>query len=462
VPDLWCGSGVTMVRRQTVSRKCSVFAKLTVVYSLVLALTGVSLLYSAQTTASSAATGNSALAVTIDPVDFHPQRHCTASTIPADAQSFSVGDLVATVNNLPSNSTLVIQPAPNNGEYVVSLEMAIRGKQNVTICGAPGTRPRIKQTSNAWRIFTVADSSNITIEGLEIYSIYDANHDQVSGVQAIEGAHHVNIWDMWVHDVPACGICSARSQGHNDFRYNRVWRTAAYSRYNQSGISIFSNRIGGGADDTHGYSDYLVGNMVWASQVLLGRATDGNCIIIDNNNGDSKTPAFTGHTLIVNNLCVANGGRGIHMLKSNNVDVVNNTLYHDLRGASARGTGLDGHQGEISVPYSSNLRIVNNLSVAIPYGNVFDSAAIGQNVQLAGNMFNGPTSRQPSGGFTMIGSPLLSNPQDDPSTGDFHPKAGSPVINAGTPSFGNVVIPTVDFNGDSRNTASPSVGAFEP
>ncbi len=416
----------------------------------------------------------------IPPNIFVPQRHCTDSTIaaakaadPALVKEFSAGDLAPVVNALPSNSTLVIYPASPTDpmvEYVVTAEMAITGKTNITICGAPGKRPRIKQASNVWRIFTVGNSSNITIEGLEIYSIYDANHDQVSGVQAIEGAHHVYIWDMWVHDVPACGVCSARSQGHNDFRYNRIWKTAGYSRYNQSGISLFNNRNGGGGDDANGYSDYLIGNMVWASQKVSGRTTDGNCIIMDNNKGVQKVPAYLGRTLIANNLCVANGGRGIHMLQSDNIDVVNNTLYHDLRGASARGTGLDQHQGEISVYYSSNLRIINNLSVAIPYGNVYDTGATGTNVVLAGNAFSGPTSRHPSDGFFTIPSPtgIFVLPNEDPLLPgtDFHLNSSWPFDGVGVstspslpiPGSLPALIPEVDFNGDPRPLGT--VGAF--
>jgi hypothetical protein len=239
-------------------------------------------------------------------------------------------------------------------------------------------------------------------------------------------------------------------------------------------MSLFSQRPGGGADDSLGYSDYLIGNMIWGSQkVSGGRTTDGNCIILDNNNGDNRTPAYGGRFLVMNNLCVANGGRGIHMLKSNNVDVVNNTLYHDLRSARARGGGIDQHQGELSIPGSSNLRIVNNLSIAVPYGNVFDAAAMGTNVQLAGNMFYGPGDRQPpQGGWTwsLTGDPMLAAPQELPNTAvsvtaseGFRPLVDSPVVNGGVRFLSPTGTPitTVDFSGKARPTL-PSVGAFEP
>lgn len=411
-------------------------------------------------TASLVMLARPAIASAIETTDFTPQRFCTAETTAGLPVFSGTGaQLVSTVNSLPSNSTLVI----GAGYYEVSLEMAVLGKTNVTICGAPNTRPHIKMLTNQWRIFSVTNSSNVRIEGLELSSINDVAHDQVSGLQAIEGAHHVYFWDNWVHDIPACGICSARSMGHNDFRYNRIWNTANYSRYQQSGISLFNNRNGGGANDQYGYSDYVIGNMVWNSRNLVGRGTDGNCIIIDYFKGVSKVPAYTGKTYIANNLCVANGGRGIHMLSSDNIDVVNNTLYHDLRAATKRGTGLDGHQGEISVYKSSNLRIINNLSIAIPYGNVYDTGSTGTNVILAGNMFNGPTSRHPSSGYTTIDDPLLVSPNENPVLPgiDFRPATSSPVNNAGVASFTGVLIPAVDFNGAPRNPAAPSVGAFE-
>ena len=437
-------------------------------YALVGLATLASLLQSANWSGSAAAEPyGPALTDPVPIGDFGPKRNCTASNTEGLPRFSGTGaGLVAAVNALPSNSTLVIDPASNNGgEYVVTAEMAITGKSNITICAAPGTRPRIKQTSNVWRIFTIANSANITIEGLEIYSIYDAKHDRVSGVQALEGAHHVRVWDMWVHDVPACGICSARSFGHNDFRYNRIWNTAAYSRYNQSGISIFANRNGAGQhDDETGYSDHLIGNMVWASRVLISRATDGNCIIIDNNNdnGDVSSRYFNGSTLIANNLCVANGGRGIHVLRSDNVDVVHNTLYHNLRAASGKAGGLDQHQGELDAPFSNNTRFVNNLSVAVPNGNVFDSWSMPATVRLAGNLFNGPTDRQPfSGGFTKIDDPAFQRPSEDPRGADFRPQAAY-VKGDGVASFEDVLIPSVDFSGLPRSAETPTPGAFEP
>ena len=409
------------------------------------------------------------------PADFFTKRrHCTPEFIdalpPSAFFSGTGAQLQTRVNTLPTGSTLVIgQPSNGAPEYEVTVEMAITGKQNVTICSDPRlARPVIKQLNNVWRIFTIGNSTDITIEGLEIKSIYDEAHDRVSGVQAIEGAARVHIWDMWVHDVPACGICSARSNGYNDFRYNRIWKTSAFSRYQQSGISLFNNRNAPNSptpnvDPQTGYSDYLIGNMVWGSQVELGRTTDGNCIIIDNNNGVQKVPAFRGRTLIANNVCVANGGRGIHMLKSDNIDVVHNTLYHDLRGAQKRGGGLDQHQGEISVYYSSNLRIVKNLSIALAYGNVYDTGATGANVQLSHNVFHGPTSRHPSTGFDTIEvDPITTPNKADPPDGNWQPDKVLDIIQKPADYRGIMLVPTVDFAGNPRNTANPAAGALEP
>jgi hypothetical protein len=157
----------------------------------------------------------------------------------------------------------------------------------------------------------------------------------------------------------------------------------------------------------------------------------------------------------VNNLCVDNGGRGVHFFSSQHGDAVNNTVYHDVQ------TGFDGLQGELDAVSSNDVRFVNNLSFAVSPGNVFDNSQIGTSVTLTNNIFSGPTHRQPSSGFTMVPDPQLVNATLDPRSGNFRPRAGSPLIAAGAASYQNVPIPAVDFLGRPR-ASTPAVGAFEP
>ena len=402
---------------------------------------------------------------TLASLDFVPQRKCTETYLGGlgdKRKTVSVGQNLATaVTALSNGDTLVVSP----GDYVISYEVVIKNKSDITICSGPTARPTIKQTANPYGILSVANSYNVHIEGLELFSINDAKHDNVTGIGVIEGSHHVEVWDNWLHDLPACGVCSARSMGFNDYRYNRIWTTAGYSRYNQSAISLYSSRNNGQPSrDGNGYSDYVVGNMIWNSQRVRGRVTDGNCIIIDSNNGDRTNAAYLGRVYVANNLCVANYGRGVHVVSSNNVDVVANTLWHNIRD------GLDGHQGELDAIYSSNVNFVNNLVETVPAANVFDSWGIGANVAMAGNLFNGPTDRQFAGsGYTMVADPAmiaLTNPQSDPRAGDFRPRNGSVTIGAGVTSYHDfyhdVPLPKVDFAGKPRPASSPTVGALEP
>jgi hypothetical protein len=386
-------------------------------------------------------------------LDFTPGRRCTAQAI-AGAPHVTGGDLAGAIAGMANDSTLVV----DDGNYSGSLD--ISNKENVTICAAPGVRPVISSDDDADLVF-VSNSSYVHFEGFELSGHNDASHSSQGGIVIGPGTHHIAVWDTWIHDVPSAGIGGALdSGGHLDVRYNRIWNAAAYNSYQQSAITFYELDNYGGANDTNGYSDYIIGNMIFASgEWHISDPSDGNCIIIDDNKitqGYNRTgPPYEGRTLIANNLCAANGGRGVHVFESAHVDVVNNTVFHDLQ------SGYDGLQGELDASESDDVRFVNNLSIAVDPGNVFDSWGLGQNVELSNNVFSGRANRQPPGGFTMVGDPMLVNPTADPRSGDFRPAAGSPVIGAGAASYANVPIPKVDFLGRAR-PAAPSAGAFEP
>ena len=71
----------------------------------------------------------------------------------------------------------------------------------------------------------------------------------------------------------------------------------------------------------------------FAGGIGNNRVTDGNGIIIDDNRHDqSETPQpFSGRTLLVDNICYGNGGRGINVFSSDHVDVFNNTLFDNAQ-----------------------------------------------------------------------------------------------------------------------------------
>jgi hypothetical protein len=387
-------------------------------------------------------------------LDFVPGRKCTAATIAGATHVNAGANLQNAVNALPNGGTLVVGAGSYQGPIFVN------GKQNVVICGAPGTRP-VVSTSADLNIFDIASSSHVHIEGFELAGINDPSHSNQCGVKAGAATHHIAVWDTWIHDTPAAGIgASNDSGGHIDIRYNRVWNTAAYNGYHTSAVSFYELDNYGGANDANGYSDYIVGNMIFANAEKIANPTDGNCIIIDDNlntqQGNRSGGPYTGRVLVANNLCVNNGGRGIHFFSSDHGDAVNNTVYHDVR------TAFDGSQGEMDAVGGHDINFLNNLSVAASPGNVFDSYALGSTVALSHNFFNGPVARNPISGFTSGGNPMLTNPTLDPRSGDFRPRAGSPLIGAGTASLNGAKAPHVDFFGKARSSTTPSIGAFEP
>jgi hypothetical protein len=176
--------------------------------------------------------------------DLRPSYSCDAAGLaakdPAKVKQTAAGsDLVGLVKGLRSGETLVVAP----GEYRINASLAIT-QDGVTICGRPdieGGRPRIVQNAD-YEVITVVSAENVKIDFLDISaSAYDMKHDMVTGVAVKEGSRFVSVWNVYAHDLPACGICSARSDGRNDFRYNWITRVAGFSRYRQSGISLYAS-----------------------------------------------------------------------------------------------------------------------------------------------------------------------------------------------------------------------------
>jgi parallel beta-helix repeat protein len=163
--------------------------------------------------------------------------------------------------------------------------------------------------------------------------------------------------------------------------------------------------------------------------------TDGNCIIIDY--GDEH--GYAGSTLIQNNLCYENGGRGIEATHSRNIVAVNNTLVNNLRHPDVDG-------GELTAAFSTNLTFRNNLASPSRPGKGYvnwDSS----NVTIDHNVYIGQAPEATGAGDQVV--PAAIN-------GDFTLMAGSPAINAGSA----VLAPAVDIRGTGR-IGLPDVGAYE-
>ena len=135
------------------------------------------------------------------------------------------------------------------------------------------------------------------------------------------------------------------------------------------------------------------------------KITDGNGLIIDAlmlDQGviqDGYQEEYNGAVLVENNIAFENGGRGINIYHSDNIDIVNNTSYHNAQHPEIK--------AEIGVGKSNNIRFLNNVFVAKPDEKMFLFYS-SQNVVFGNNVFTG-TDRV---GTNLSASSLLI--QDDP------------------------------------------------
>jgi parallel beta-helix repeat protein len=91
--------------------------------------------------------------------------------------------------------------------------------------------------------------------------------------------------------------------------------------------------------------------------------TDGNGIIMDTfNNAGSTNVVYPYQTLVANNVSYNNGGKGVHIFRSDNVTVANNTAYDNNLDPFNDGIG----RGEIDSVESQNNVFLNNIAYPVP------------------------------------------------------------------------------------------------
>lgn len=202
----------------------------------------------------------------------------------------------------------------------------------ITIMGYPGERP-VLYSAEGWQTLYLCDCSFVKISHLEVRGEADTGNTAPANGVYVVGSHHVVVEDVWSHDNGGCGICSSDSN-HLSIQGNRVWGNARWNPYHASGISLYMASNAGGVEDRDGYSNRITGNLVWMNfeddSLGIGQqwgVTDGNGIIVDNNNESGAR----GRTLIMDNILADNGGPGVMITRSHAVDVVRNTLYRNVR-----------------------------------------------------------------------------------------------------------------------------------
>lgn len=293
--------------------------------------------------------------------------------------------------------------------------------------------------------FEFQGSAYATISGFVFTGREDSIHG--SGVFGKDGSHDIVVSDNYIEGFGGAGVSFVRSS-RITVEHNEVRNNAARSFFQGSGISLFEAegplRTSGGFTNVI-RANHVVGNYNGVPS-REGRLTDGNCIIIDFFN----EVGYQGSTLVENNVCMENGGRGVHVFFSNNVTARNNTLIRN--GWSP---DLFGGRAEMVAARGTNISFYNNLVInREEVAAYLDSGAEG--VYINNHVASGP----PEGNGNRLlpaDVPLLTAPEVDAPLEQFRPPVGGLLSGTGRADLQ----PPVDALGQLRPPQG-AVGALEP
>lgn len=173
--------------------------------------------------------------------------------------------------------------------------------------------------------------------------------------------HHIVIAKNIVRDCGGGGIGAIQAD-YIIVEDNVVFNNSWYSVFGNSGISFYQFK---NFDNFKGYHNVIRRNKCYNNKNLVPwvaycRIADGNGIIVDdfrNKQNASDLPAYRGKTLIENNICWFNGGTGVHVFQSDDVDIINNTAFLNSQS-------IELNSGQIHAGTSNNVRIINNILVS--------------------------------------------------------------------------------------------------
>ncbi len=388
---------------------------------------------------------------------------------------------------LKPGDTIFVMNGTYTGENafaVLALRASGSGGNPIVITNFPGDKPLLKLNEFKWAGIHIADGvHDIVINGLTIQG-YNQNLNlqealtQPGGCQdpqgkvepkfngngiALEGrnnglhVHHITITNCEIFECAGgvAGLEADYLRYENNVIYNNCW----YTIYGGSGIS----NLNSWNYDDHNSTEYsmiiknniLFGNQLFVPWVGPCKIYDGNGIIIDSESNEGKNfSAYSGKTLIENNVVYNNGGRGIHVYKSANVDIINNTSYFNCKSPEIS-------DGEITIQNASNIRVFNNIMVARDNQRANNRYQSPANIFFGNNLIYNATSSKI--GFTNETDIVGENPEfvnPDPDDPNLTLKEDSPARNAGIKIDGNFI--EFDINGISRfSGGNPDIGAYE-
>ena len=389
----------------------------------------------------------------------------------------------------PQTAFLTLQHAANltqpgdtvyamNGTYTNScascdvLDISTAGTADawITYKAYPGDSPTI--SFNGWEgIFfeptsayievngftVVGNNYNVTLAQAQAQSItnpdpaFNGNCISADGRNgtATQKPNHLRILNNIIYACGGAGIGTAQSD-YLTISGNTIYDSAWYTIYDGSAISTWEDW---NADTSTAYKIFITGNRIFGNQNLIpdldsSKVTDGEAIIVDTNlnssfNSSIGIPAYTGRTLIDNNVIYANGSAAIEAFASAHVDIVNNSSYNDVLNPPVSG------RGEVNVNEASDINVINNIFYSSAGQNPAVVCCNASSILLDYNLYyNGMNGQGTvSGPHDLVGNPLYVDPADaDRLNVHLTVAPNSPAVGTGT----SYLAPSTDFVGNPR------------
>jgi hypothetical protein len=382
-------------------------------------------------------------------------------TIQHAADLTQPGDTVYVMNGTYTNSCSSCD--------VVDVSTAGTANNWITYEALPGQTPVI--SFNGWAGFSIqATAAYIQISGFTIegnnYNVTLAQAQQQStsnpdpafngncivsdGRQgtATQKPHHLKILDNTIYACGGAGIGTIQSD-YITIAGNTIYDSAWYTIYDGSAISTYQDW---NYDSSTAYKIFISGNRIFGNQNLIpdldsGTITDGEGIIVDTNRNASYQssigiPAYTGRTLIDNNVIYGNGSAAIEAFESDHVDVVNNSSYNDVLNPNVSG------RGEMNLNEASDINVINNIFYASAGQNPAVVCCNASSIDFDYNVyFNGANQGVTNGPHDVVANPLYVDPADANRLNVLLTvEPNSPAVGTGT----SYLAPPTDFLGNPR------------
>jgi parallel beta-helix repeat protein len=287
----------------------------------------------------------------------------------------TINGVFRSIADLGSGDQIVVMPGTYN--EAVSIKAGGTAAANLTLKSQVPYGARIRSPSASYSAINI-QKSYVTVDGFDVQgggTGHGIEATYLDGNIAKPGPHHLKIINNVCHDNAGSGI----SVSYGDYyliENNVCYGNCATNSYQGSGISIYEPRAVAGRQTLR---IFVLRNTCFGNTALVlannAPHSDGNGIILDDFRNTQQPNAagnYRYRSLVENNVCYFNGGRGIHVFLSDNITVRNNTCAFNNRDLMNTATW----RGELSNVNSSNIVWVNNIGYADTGVNAYNSGIL--------------------------------------------------------------------------------------